>query len=47
MTEDFGFGGTTFYTVSEFKEFESYQGALQYLRQHLGREAIITETRFI
>lgn len=46
MTEDFDFGfGVA--TTSEFYEFESYQGALRYLRQHLGREAIIKEARFI
>ena len=48
MTEDMSFGGAvSFYNPLDSKEFETYQGALQYLRRYLGREAVIKETRFI
>jgi hypothetical protein len=48
ITEDFSFGGVvSFYSPVDSKEFESYQGALQYLRKHLGREATLKEARFI
>jgi hypothetical protein len=48
MIEDMSFGGAvSFYNPLDSKEFETYQGALQYLRRHLGREAVIKETRFI
>ena len=47
-TKDTSFGGViTFYDQSDDKKFESYQGALQYLRRHLGREVTIKETRLI
>ena len=47
MTEDMSCGSVSFYNLLDSKEFETYQGALQYLRRHLGREAVIKETRFI
>ena len=48
MTEDMSFGGAvSFYNPLDSKEFETYQGALQYLRKHLGREATLKEARFI
>jgi hypothetical protein len=48
MSEDISCGGAiTFYDRVNDKEFESYQGALQYLRQYLGREVIIKEVKLI
>lgn len=48
MTEDMSFGGAvSFYNPLDSKEFETYQGALQYLRRHLGHEATLKEARFV
>jgi hypothetical protein len=45
---DISFNGiVAFYDLLDNKDFESYQGALQYLRQYLGREVIIKETILI
>ena len=46
MTEDISGGSVSFYNLLDSKEFETYQGALQYLRKYLGREAVIKEARF-
>jgi hypothetical protein len=46
MTEDMSGGSVSFYNLLDSKEFETYQGALQYLRRYLGREAVIKEARF-
>jgi hypothetical protein len=47
LFEDFSFGGlVSFYGSVGSKEFETYQGALQYLRQHLGHDVEIKEARF-
>lgn len=48
MTEDMSFGGAvSFYNPVDSREFETYQGALQYLRRHLGHEATLKEARFV
>ena len=48
MTEDMSFGGAvSFYNPMDSREFETYQGALQYLRRHLGHEATLKEARFV
>jgi hypothetical protein len=48
MIEDMSFGGAvSFYNPLDSKEFETYQGALQYLRRHLGHEATLKEARFV
>jgi hypothetical protein len=42
------FGGpVVFYDQVGSKEFESYHGALQYLRQYLGRDIVLKEARLI
>lgn len=47
-SENVSFGGVvSFYDLIESKDFETYQGALQYLRQYLGHEVTIKEVRFI
>ena len=48
VSEDMSFGGlVTFYSFTEPKDFETYQGALQYLRRFLGHDVEIKEARFI